>query len=72
MHAEQRRARFDLVGQATSDGAAHVLGAIPPQVPFQVGERFLKVDDKIIGGLRLDDHIVDVSFDVAAYLLIEA
>ena len=31
MHAEQRRARLDLVGWATSDGAAHVLGAIPPQ-----------------------------------------
>ena len=31
MHAEQRRARLDLVGRATSDGAAHVLGAIPPQ-----------------------------------------
>ena len=25
MHAEQRRARLDLVGRATSDGAAHVL-----------------------------------------------
>ena len=25
MHAEQRRARLDLVGWATSDGAAHVL-----------------------------------------------
>ena len=31
MHAEQRRARLDLVGRATSDDAAHVLGAIPPQ-----------------------------------------
>ena len=30
MHAEQRRARLDLVGRATFDGAAHVLGAIPP------------------------------------------
>ena len=25
VHAEQRRARLDLVGQATSDGTAHVL-----------------------------------------------
>ena len=25
MHAEQRRARLDIVGRATSDGAAHVL-----------------------------------------------
>ena len=32
VHAEQRRARLDLVGRTTSDGAAHVLGAIPPQV----------------------------------------
>ena len=30
VHAEQRRARLDLVGWATSDDAAHVLGAIPP------------------------------------------
>ena len=26
----------------------------------------------IVGGVGLDDHIVDVSFDVVAYLLIEA
>ena len=32
MHAEQRRARLDLVGRATSDGTTHVLGAIPPQL----------------------------------------
>ena len=32
VHAEQRRARLDLVGRAISDGAAHVLGAIPPQL----------------------------------------
>ena len=25
VHAEQRRARLELVGQATSDGAAHIL-----------------------------------------------
>ena len=30
VHAEQRRARLNLVGRATSDGAAHVLGDIPP------------------------------------------
>ena len=40
-------------------------------IPFQVGEHFFKVGDKIIGSLRLDDHIVSVSFDVAANLLIE-
>ena len=39
---------------------------------FQVGERFFEVGDKIVGGLGLDDHIVDVSFNVVAYLLIEA
>ena len=32
VHVEQRRARLDLLGWATSDGAAHVLGAIPPQL----------------------------------------
>ena len=32
VHGEQRRARLDLVGWATSDGAAHVLSAIPPQL----------------------------------------
>ena len=31
-----------------------------------------EVGDKIIGGLGLDDHIVDVSFDVVADLLIKA
>ena len=41
-------------------------------VSFQVGECFLEVGDKIVGGLRLDDHIIDVSFNVAADLLIEA
>ena len=41
-------------------------------VPFQVGEHFFEVSDEIIGGLGLDDHIVNVSFDVAADLLIEA
>ena len=33
MHVEQRRARLDLLGRATSDSATHVLGAIPPQPP---------------------------------------
>ena len=41
-------------------------------VPFKVGERFFELGDKIIGGLGLDDHIIDVSFDVATNLLIEA
>jgi len=31
-----------------------------------------EVSDEIIGGLGLDDHIVNVSFDVTTYLLIEA
>ena len=35
-------------------------------------QTFFKVGDEIVGGLGLDDHIVDVSFDVAAYLLIKA
>ena len=35
-------------------------------------ERFFKVSNEIIDGLGLDDHIINVSFDVAAYLLIEA
>ena len=37
-----------------------------------VGESFLKVDDKDVGGLGLDDHVVDVGFNVAADLLVEA
>ena len=41
-------------------------------VLFKVGEHFFEVRDKIVGGPRLDDHIADVSFDVAADLLIEA
>ena len=41
-------------------------------LPFQVGEHFFEVGDKIIGGLGLDDHIIDVSFDVVADLLIKA
>ena len=39
---------------------------------FQVGESFFEVGDVIIGSLGLDDHIIDVCFDVVAYLLIEA
>ena len=37
VHAEQRRACLNLVGRATSDGAAHVLGAIPPQSGINLG-----------------------------------
>ena len=37
-----------------------------------VGKSFLEVGDKIVSGLGLDDHIIDVSFDVADNLLIEA
>ena len=33
---------------------------------------FFEVSDEIVGGFGLDDHIIDVSFDVAAYLLIKA
>ena len=40
-------------------------------VHFQVGEHFLDVGDVIIGGLGLDNHIIDVSFNIVAYLLIE-
>ena len=32
VHAEQRRARLNLMGWATPGGTAHVLGAIPPQL----------------------------------------
>ena len=39
---------------------------------LQVGERFFEVGDEIIGGLRLDNHIIDVSFDIAVDLLIKA
>ena len=42
-----------------------------PSVSFQVGERFFEVGDEIVSGVGLDDHIVDVSFDVAAYLLVK-
>ena len=40
MHAEQRRACLDLVGWATSDGAAYVLscgyrGSYPPQLVLE-------------------------------------
>ena len=33
---------------------------------------FFEVSDEIVGGFGLDDHIIDVSFDVAAYLLVKA
>ena len=35
-------------------------------------ERFFEVSNEIIDGLGLDDHIINVSFDVADDLLIEA
>ena len=38
----------------------------------RVGEGFFKVGDKVVGGFSLDDHVVDVGFDVAADLLVEA
>ena len=41
-------------------------------VLVQVGESFLEVGDKIVSGLSLDDHIIDVGFDVAADLLVKA
>ena len=43
-----------------------------PSVFVKVGEGFLKVDDKIINGLGFDDHIIDVGFDIAVDLLVEA
>ena len=39
---------------------------------FQVGEHFFEVDDEIVGGFGHDDHIVNVSFNTAAYLLVKA
>ena len=35
-------------------------------------ERFFEVGDEVVSDLGLDDHIINVSFDVVAYLLIEA
>ena len=37
-----------------------------------MGERFFKVSDEIVNGFGFDDHIIDVRFDVVAYLLIKA
>ena len=31
-----------------------------------------EVGNEIVGGFGFDDHIVDVSFDVAVYLLVKA
>ena len=42
-----------------------------PSVSFQVGERFFEVGDETVGGFGFDDHIVDVSFDIVAYLLVK-
>ena len=47
-------------------------GSTSIYVSFQVGEHFFKVGDNIVSGFGFDDHIVDVSFDVAAYLFIKA
>ena len=41
-------------------------------VLVRVGEGFFKVGDKIVGGFGLDNHVVDVGFDIAADLLVEA
>ena len=39
---------------------------------LRIGERFFEVGDETIGGIGFDDHIVDVSFDIVAYLLVKA
>ena len=31
-----------------------------------------EVGDKVVSGLGLDNHVIDVSFDIAANLLVEA
>ena len=41
-------------------------------VSFHVGECFFEVGDETIGSFGFDDHIIDASFDVAAYMLIKA
>ena len=65
MHAEQRRARLDLVGRATFDGAAHVLGAIPPhglsQETFEELAVLVEVFDGIgVVGARAIHELVEV------------
>ena len=37
-----------------------------------MGERFFKVSDEIVNGFGFNDHIVDVSFNVVGYLLVNA
>ena len=39
---------------------------------FQVGECFFKVGDETVGGFGFDNHIVNVGFNVVAYLLVKA
>jgi len=39
---------------------------------FRVDECFFEIGDETIGGFGLDDHIVDVSFDVVTYPLVKA
>ena len=43
-----------------------------PSVLVQVREGFFEVSDKVVGCLSLDDHIIDVGFDVTVDLLVEA
>ena len=54
MHADQCRARLDLVGWATSDGATHVLscgyrGSYPPQL---VPERLVSFEQRYLEQVR--------------------
>ena len=70
MHAEQRRARLDLVGWATSDGVAHVLGAIPPQkaivvsVCLQIYLYVLKYINKLSGTV-VGETVVELTLSLA-------
>ena len=41
-------------------------------VLVQIGKSFFEVDDKVIDYLGFDDHVIDVGFDIAADLLVEA
>ena len=54
MHAKQRRARIDLMGWATSNGAAHVLSygyreSCPPQL---VPERLVSFEQRCLEQVR--------------------
>jgi len=69
VHAEQHRARLDLVGQATSDGAAHVLGAIPPQ-QCSARAREGKEERKGVGPLDISElgaRVTGAELDVKIY-----